>query len=261
MNTGIPTDLPEIPDSEELIAAEYVLGLLDAEARRDAQARLQRDDAFAARVEAWEAYFSPWLQAIAPVDAPTPLWPSIQRALWSHELPVHNAPAGDVRLSLWNRLSFWRGLAGGGFAVAAASLVALVVGLRQLPPATTPALQPVVTTAQPAAAPMVVSLRHDDGTMAYTATVDPDTGVITLIPAFMPEDQRVPELWMIDSTGTPHSLGVVGRDHAMRVLMPKQFLSQTKPDTVFAVSMEPAGGSPTGQPTGPVVAKGSLVRL
>jgi anti-sigma-K factor RskA len=30
-------------------------------------------------------------------------------------------------------------------------------------------------------------------------------------------------------------------------------------DTVFAVSLEPRGGSPTGQPTGPVLWTGKLV--
>ncbi|HRP69306.1 MAG TPA: hypothetical protein PLY93_07230, partial [Turneriella sp.] len=41
MNTRMPTDLPEIPDSDELIAAEYVLGLLDATARRQISECLQ----------------------------------------------------------------------------------------------------------------------------------------------------------------------------------------------------------------------------
>lgn len=262
MNARMPTDLPEIPDSDELLAAEYVLGLLDATARRAAQLRLQHDDTFAAQVAAWELHFSPWLAGIAPVEPTADAWPRIRNALWSHELPKRGA--ADARPSLWRRLPFWRGLAGGGFAVAAASLVALFVGLRQ-PPGPVPAPQPVATTtptpAQPAAMPMVVSLRHDDGSMAYSATVDAQTGVITLVPVSMPKGPRVPELWMIDSGGTPHSLGLLAVDHAMHIVMPKQFLPETVPNAVFAVSMEPQGGSPTGQPTGPVVARGSLIKL
>lgn len=263
MNDRIPNE-PPVPDSDDLIAAEFVLGLLDAEAKRAAQAQSERDAAFAALVSSWEAYFAPWLEGIAPVDAPAALWTRIRDTLWAHELPTR-APAAATAAaeSLWNRLGFWRGLAGGGFAVAAASLAALFVVIAQQPPTPVPPT-PVAVAPQPpkpAATSMVVSLRHDDGTMAYTATVDPDTGVITLIPAFMPEDQRVPELWLIPADGVPRSLGVVARDHAQRVVIPSQIRRDATVDTLFAVSMEPSGGSPTGQPTGPVIAKGNLIRL
>jgi anti-sigma-K factor RskA len=33
------------------------------------------------------------------------------------------------------------------------------------------------------------------------------------------------------------------------------------PDATLAVSLEPPGGSPTGQPTGPVIASGKLTNL
>jgi anti-sigma-K factor RskA len=167
--------------------------------------------------------------------------------------------------SLWNRLSLWRGLAAGGFAVAAVSLAALFVTLNA--PAPLPPAPPVVAVTPPppparmTPASLVVSLRHDDGTMAYTATVDADTGVITLIPASMPEDARVPELWLIPADGVPRSLGVVARDHAQRVVIPEQIRADAAADTTFAVSLEPEGGSPSGAPTGPVVASGKLIRL
>ncbi|MGH8031229.1 MAG: anti-sigma factor [Luteimonas sp.] len=265
MNTDLPSDMADIPDSDDLIAAEYMLGLLDADAHRDALTRLERDAGFAAQVAAWETYFTPWLEAIAPVDVPAALWSRIRTALWQHELPQRRAAvaAAAPSTSLWNRLGFWRGLAGGGIAVAAISLAALFVTLNRAP-TPVPIAAPVAVVApvaRPAAAAMVVSLRHDDGTMAYTATVDADTGVITLIPAFMPEDARVPELWLIAGDGVPKSLGVVARDHAQRVVIPERIRRDATADAVFAVSLEPAGGSPTGSPTGPVVAKGSLIRL
>lgn len=259
--TGQPFD-----SDADLLAAEYVLGVLDADMRRTVQARIGRDAAFADEVAAWEARFAPWLEQIVPVPAPLALWPRILSETGADPAEAHDGGMRRnvvARPSLWDRLPFWRGLAAGGFAVAAASLAALFITLSTVPQdVQQPSVPPkIVTVPAPATMPMVVSLRHDDGTMAYTATVDAKTGVITLIPAFMPDDERVPELWMIDAGGVPHSLGVVARDHAMRVVMPEQFRSQTAPDTVFAVSMEPLGGSPTGQPTGPVVAKGSLVRL
>jgi anti-sigma-K factor RskA len=74
MNSTPPIDTTPVPDSDDLIAAEYVLGLLEASARRDAQTRLKHDEAFAAQVAAWETYFTPWLEAIAPVEVPAALW-------------------------------------------------------------------------------------------------------------------------------------------------------------------------------------------
>lgn len=259
MSTQLPRDLPEIPDSDELLAAEYVLGLLDAGQRRQLQTRIAGDAAFAAQVAAWETRFAPWLDDVAPAGVPANAWPRIRAALWQHELPQRAVPVVDTRPSLWSRLSFWRGLAGGGFAVAAASLAALFVTMQQLPPA--PTATPVVVATSKPAMPMVVSLRRDDGSMAYSATVDAQTGVITLMPVSMPKGKGVPELWMIDSGGTPHSLGLLAVDHGMHIVMPRQFMPETVPNAVFAVSMEPEGGSPTGLPTGPVVAKGNLIRL
>ena len=258
------TTYDDVPDSDDLLAAEYVLGLLDVEARRSAQTRLARDAEFAARVAAWEAHFSPWLHEIAPVEAPTTLWPRIRAALWQHELPAR-APVAAQRPSLWERLPFWRGLAAGGFAVATASLAALFVTVRNLPVEAPPTPQPpAVVTAPPQpppAAPMAASLLHEDGSAAYNAVVNPDTGVIVLVPVQMPDDVRVPELWLIAEDGKPRSLGVIARDRVMQVVIPEEIRKAAHADSVFAVSLEPAGGSPTGQPTGPVIAKGSLIQL
>ncbi len=267
MNTT-SSDLPDVPDSDDLLAAEFVLGLLADGPRRDAQTRMTHDAAFAAHVAAWETYFTPWLEAVAPVEVPAALWSRIRTALWQHELPERAAVAATpaTEPSLWNRLSFWRGLAGGGFAVAAISLAALFTTLNtESPPV--PVAPPVAVVAPPTPTPvatpvsMVVSMRHEDGTMAYTASIDAATGVITLIPASMPDDARVPELWLIPADGKPRSLGVVARDHAQRVIIPEQLRADAAADTTFAVSLEPAGGSPSGSPTGPVVASGKVIQL
>ncbi|MGI8560267.1 MAG: anti-sigma factor [Luteimonas sp.] len=257
------TPYDDIPDSDDLLAAEYLLGLLDADARSGAQARLQQDHAFAAQVAAWEDYFSPWLEGIAPVEVPAALWPRIRAALWQHELPARGSTP-VARPSLWDRLPFWRGLAAGGFAVAAASMAALLVTVRSVPePVAPPPPVPVVTmpTPAPPAAPMAVSLLHDDGSAAYNAVVNPDTGVIVLVPVHMPDDVRVPELWLIGDDGVPKSLGVIARDRAMQVRIPDSVRQAAEANAIFAVSLEPEGGSPTGQPTGPVVAKGNLIEL
>lgn len=250
------------PDDADLRAAEYVLGVLDAIARREAQVQVERDPAFAAEVVRWESHFSPWLESIAPVEAPATLWPRIRNTLWQHELPIRNTQAlQTTRPPLWQNLGFWRGLAAGGFAVALASVAALLLTTRQLP-APTQMPTPVVIAPAPAAMPMVVSLRQDDGSTAYTATVDPVHGTLVLVPIQLGGDPSLsPELWLIPAGDHPHSLGMVERGKAMVVSIPATLRGAASTDGLFAISLEPAGSHAHEQPTGPVVAKGNVIRL
>jgi anti-sigma-K factor RskA len=47
----------------------------------------------------------------------------------------------------------------------------------------------------------------------------------------------------------------------VRLEVPRDLVARITADTALAVSMEPPGGSPTGQPTGPVIASGKLTSL
>jgi anti-sigma-K factor RskA len=246
-------------DDVDLTAAEYVLGLLGVDARREAQRRLGSDSAFANDVARWETHFSPWLDAIAPVAVPASLWPRIRTTLWQHELPARQPHSIDARPPLLESLGFWRGLAAGGFAVAVASVAALLLTTRQLP-MSVPTTVPVVV-ATPTAAPMVVSLRQDDGSTAYTATVDPVHGTIVLVPIGLGGDPSLsPELWMIPTGDRPHSLGMIERGKAMVVSIPASLRSAST-GALFAVSLEPAGSHAHVSATGPVVAKGQVIQL
>ena len=258
MSPNTPIDDVALDDLD-LTSAEYVLGLLDADARRVAQTRLENDHAFANDVARWETRFSPWLDAIAPVAVPASLWPRISTTLWQHELPARQPRSSDARPPLLQSLGFWRGLAAGGFAVAVASVATLLLTTRQLPVS---APMPVaVVVATPTAAPMVVSLRQDDGSTAYTATVDPVHGTIVLVPIGLGGNPSLsPELWMIPTGDHPHSLGMIERGKAMIVSIPAS-LRSVSTGALFAVSLEPAGSHAHVSATGPVVAKGQVIQL
>jgi anti-sigma-K factor RskA len=45
------------------------------------------------------------------------------------------------------------------------------------------------------------------------------------------------------------------------IKVPLDLLARVNKEAVLAVSLEPPGGSPTGQPTGPVIANGKLAQL
>ena len=231
---------------DDLLAAEYALGVLDANRRREAAVRTEAEPAFAMEVARWEERFAPWLDAIAPVPASAAVWERVRDTLWTEAAPRPSATP------LWQRLGFWRGVAVGSTGLAAAAVATIFMLARHLPPPAVPA--PIVAPAQL----VVVSLRHEDGSTAYTGTLDPATGRLILVPVQLQGDVATsPELWLIPAGERPRSLGMIARDRAMTVTIPAALRASVRADSLFAISLEPAGSGPHAQPTGPVVAKGS----
>ena len=74
------------------------------------------------------------------------------------------------------------------------------------------------------------------------------------VEAETPPDRSL-QLWYVASGKAPMSMGLVGKE---RDKMPMPSDMEMK-NGMFAVSVEPMGGSPTGAPTGPIVYKGMLV--
>ena len=140
-----------ITPSDELLAGEYVLGVLDADQRWQAQSRILAESRFASLVDAWEARLEPWLMRFDVAEPSPHVWPRIRTGLgWPS---VEGARGG-----LWNSVGFWR--AATGLAMAA-GVLAFVIGLR---PSETVAPSPpvtgqVATTGEQAAKPVVVLAR------------------------------------------------------------------------------------------------------
>ena len=70
-----------IEPDDDLLAAEYVVGVLDASERRAVQTRMQSDAQLARRIENWERRLAAWTLSIEPVASPSALWPQNPRAL------------------------------------------------------------------------------------------------------------------------------------------------------------------------------------
>ena len=66
------------------------------------------------------------------------------------------------------------------------------------------------------------------------------------------------ELWMIEGKNPPVSMGVIPVGATTHIAVKPEAQKKLDAGAVLAVSLEPKGGSPTGQPTGPVVAAGDL---
>src|SRR5262249_26967631 len=67
--------------------------------------------------------------------------------------------------------------------------------------------------------------------------------------------------WLILPDQRPRSLGLIQPGQPIRLTIPPDLAGRLTPDAALAVSLEPPGGSPTGQPTGPVIASGKLTSL
>ncbi|MEZ5829467.1 MAG: anti-sigma factor [Hyphomicrobiales bacterium] len=236
--SDIPTREPE--DHGALTAAEYVLGVLGAGERRAAEARIVRDAAFAREVAFWEARLAPLAEGVAPVTPPDDAWDRIEARL------VRQATSAEPKRGLWNNLPLWRGLALASGALAAACIAALAF-LADLPER---------------GQPLVATLDEQSGHPGFVAAANPSDGSLTIVPAaLLGQAQHSLELWVIPPGGKPHSLGLVDPDRPVKVQIPPELLPHVSADSVLAISLEPLGGSPTGQPTGPVVANGKLAQL
>ena len=66
------------------------------------------------------------------------------------------------------------------------------------------------------------------------------------------------QLWMIEGKNAPVSMGVIPTGPTVHIELTPALQQKLAQGAVLAISVEPAGGSPTGQPTGPVVATGDL---
>lgn len=99
----------------------------------------------------------------------------------------------------------------------------------------------------PREAVLVATLQTEDAALTYEARYQGDTLTITRVAGTAAAAGQVHELWIIAPDAAPVSLGLLA-DAPLSVAYPVPPKGWT-----LAVSLEPAGGSPTGQPTGPVI--------
>ena len=267
------------------LAAEYVLGTLDAEERAQADALMLVDQDFASKVRQWERRLGELNALVAPVEPPAPLWERIQSGLAStgqaEHLHLPEVPAPSMRrdapgaeiIHMRQRMQRWR-----GFSVITGMMAACLVGIvlvrEYSPNALPPELRPIrpvvervvekpvevvreIVREVPAARPaqFVAVFQKDEQSPAFLMSVDLDQRTISVRPVAA---DRLPDksyqLWIAPQPGAaPQPLGVLAND-ASEV---KATLAAYEPSVInnatFGISLEPLGGSPTGQPTGPVI--------
>ncbi|SES15231.1 Anti-sigma-K factor RskA [Tranquillimonas rosea] len=236
------------PDGDAMLAAEYVLGLLPASEADAFALRLETEGALRAEVARWQEDFVALADDIAPAAPPA----RVRRALAEATAP---APSRRSR-GLGPRLRFLGGL-GSGIAVAAlAALVAVLLVPQAAPPPETPS----DTAGTEADAPSYAArIAADDDSLVMQASYQADSGALSVSRSAGGAPQgRVLELWLIpNGADAPVSLGVLPEEDSAELAVPEPLRDRIAGGTL-AVSEEPPGGSPTGAPTGQVLAAGAV---
>jgi len=243
-------------EDRSALAAEFALGVLEGPELADARRLMDTDPDFAAMVEEWNGRLAPLSRFVPETAPPADLWARIEASVAAiqgtpgltepraagpngpgiaESPPGAATPAANDNVASRRRVRFWQATTGLSLAVAASLALFLVVR----PPVPQPSVA-VLAPMQGAQAVLVATLDASGAlTIRPNGTIAVPTG-------------RDLELWSLPKGATrPTSLGVLPAGG-------RQLTARLAADTQLLVSLEPAGGSPTGLPTGPVLYGGTL---
>ncbi|MCA1405523.1 anti-sigma factor [Ensifer sp. IC3342] len=235
------TQNPESGDfrRDEVIAGEYVLGVLSAEDRRKVEARMASDRNFAAMVDRWQHNLASFDDAYEAVSPPAHVLAAVEHSIFPP------SPAASPRVGFWNSLLLWRSLAVASLftvAIMAASMAGLF--------------------SEPQSQPLVAELSGEGNAINLVARFDRASGSLKLTPvAARQTEEKSLELWLIEGDNPAVSLGVLPQSGEGEILVPPEMRTRVGEGATLAVSVEPLGGSPAGAPTGAVVAQGTARHL
>jgi anti-sigma-K factor RskA len=222
------------------LAAEYVLGTMPTRTRRRFATLLRQVPALRRAVAAWEERLMPLADAIPELAPPARVWNAIEARVHPGDRAV---PGG-----FWQSLAFWRLSSFASAAVALAAVLLLVIPGGPAPeiPGRMVVVMNDVKTSQP----------------AMTATWEPgQQGERIVRLRVLGHAEMAPgtawEMWMLPGGGEkPVSLGLITTHDTQIMVVPASLASRLDAADGLAMSVEPAGGSPTGQPSGPVLYAG-----
>lgn len=225
------------PEIRDALAAEFVLGTLHGPARRHFERLLRDDPSLQQAVSAWEGRLGRLDEGLQAVEPPARVWRAVKGRIREHR---GYAP------SLWESLVLWRSLTAAALAVSV-SLAGILVHQMVRSPAFVPEYVAVVS--------------DEKGQTIWSVSADLDRGELAINPVSTPplEEGKAFELWLLPARDRPpRSMGLLPTQRRARLTLPSDITLPTAKG--IAVSLEPAGGSPTGLPTGPVLYQAALLR-
>ena len=225
-------------DREDIpaIADDYVLGLLEASDAEAIEAAMERDGELRAAIAKSRERFLPLDTGVEPAAVNGELWNNIESRLPPQDKSTANRP---IRTANDNKRNRWRSIA----ISAIAATVVLAAGLTF---SLTRTAEPLVIAVLLNEAGEVQAVVEDFGNEKATVRMLADFAV--------PQDKTI-QLWTLPSREVgPVSLGLIDGVRSARLEGP--VLPTPRSDQLYEITLEQAGGSPTGRPTGPILAKG-----
>ena len=222
---------------DEVLAGEYVLGVLSLDDRHKVEARMRSDRSFAAIVTRWEQNLSSFSDEYESIKPPASVFPKVEKRIF-----------GDRRgrASAWNSLLVWRSVTFACLFLTAGVIFFSINGVR----------------VGPTTKPLVADLAAPNNAINLVASYDLTNGRLKITPVASEQaEKKSLELWLIKGTAAPIPLGVLPQSGEGEVAIPADLRKQFSAGATIAVSVEPFGGSPSGAPTGPVIASGTTRSL
>jgi anti-sigma-K factor RskA len=224
-------------DDLDMLVAEFVLGTLPPGERRRVDALRAQDPELESRILQWESRLSGLNDETAPVQPDPEVLKRIERAIDQLE---QQQPAGADIITLRRQLNRWRW----STAITSAAAAVLVAALL---------LQPAP---EESGQSFVAVFQHNDEQPAFLLTVDLENRQLNIQPiTAAPADNQSYQLWIKDDElgPTPQSVGVLNDNFDVDPSALTRYDEDLLKRATFGISLEPKGGSPTGQPTGPAL--------
>ncbi|MEA1834445.1 anti-sigma factor [Methylobacterium durans] len=239
--------IPSEPEERDVLAGEYVLGLLDAAAVSEVERALASDPDLARRVAYWEEQLLPATGILVPAEVDPVLWARIEaEVIGRRQAATIASQPSQIRPSVWLRAwqspAVWRATT--ALATAAAILLA-VLPARVIQPQDSPTryfaiLQSRDASGQESGPGWLIQIAQD-GTVRSLPLAD-----------VRPASGRSLQLWTLwDKERGPVSLGVLPPGGAVH--LPPERLENIGAGQLFEITLEPEAGSPTGRPTGRIL--------
>ncbi|MFB9868938.1 anti-sigma factor [Vreelandella sulfidaeris] len=220
------------PEERHLAAGEYVLGALDSDQKARFEALLAVSHDLRNEVDSWREHLHLFNEQLDPKTPPKKIWKRIRQA------------TGALPLPWWQRLATWQTM------TASFGVIALAMGMlwQQAEKTKLPQGEAVFVVQDEARTPGWIISATQQGELIVQAVQPSQVG-----------RNQTGELWLI-AGGTPISLGLLPTQGSQR-LQPNSELRAQLFNADLAVSIEPQGGAPAGQPTGPIVDHGRFTPM
>lgn len=241
--------IPREPEDRDVLAGEYVLGLLDADTRAEIEQALNSDADLARRVAFWEEQLLPASAAVGKVEVDPAQWARIEQdlttrrqALGRSTISAPSQPRHGLVRAAWRSPALWRATT--ALATAAAILLAILPN-RSSAPAESPTRYFAILQSRDAA-----GQESGPGWLIQIA----QNGAVRSLPLadVHPGSGRSLQLWTLwDQARGPVSLGVLPLGGA--IYLPPERLEAIGDGQLFEITLEPEAGSPIGRPTGRIL--------